>query len=163
MCEQSETSKKPEFGKNNISLNFTMEASIQLLDDSSQEAVNLLYFLGCLPGGVGQEDLQEIWNGKNTGQDIDLLESMSLLQPENEDKICLTPFALKYVDLVIDKNDKDKFMAQVATHYMEILSDYYRINNVKDLHDVSQSHDSFQTDSSSRSKSRSPKNRGEHC
>ena len=66
-----------------------------------------------------------------------------MLQPENEDKICLTPFALKYVDLVIDKNDKDKFMAQVATHYMEILSDYYRINNVKDLHDVSQSHDSF--------------------
>ena len=32
---QSKDSNRPKFGKNNVSLNFTMEASIQLLEDSS--------------------------------------------------------------------------------------------------------------------------------
>ena len=38
-------------------------------------------------------------------------------------------------------------MTQIATYYMEILSDYYRINNVKDLNEISESHDSFETES----------------
>ena len=58
-----------------------MEASIQLLEDSSQEAVNLLYFLGCLPGGLKVGSIKETWHGKNTDRDIDLLENMSFLSP----------------------------------------------------------------------------------
>ena len=38
-------------------------------------------------------------------------------------------------------------MTQIATYYMEILSDYYRINNVKDLNEISESHASFETES----------------
>ena len=38
-------------------------------------------------------------------------------------------------------------MTQIATYYMEILSDYYRINNVKDLNEISESQASFETES----------------
>ena len=38
--------------KNNISLSLTTEASIRLLEESEPKHLNLLYYLGCLPGGV---------------------------------------------------------------------------------------------------------------
>ena len=84
ICDQSEASTKPKFGRNNVSLNLTMDASIQLLEDSSKEAVNLLYFLACLPGGINQDELKDLWHGKDTKQDIELLENLSLLQPKNQ-------------------------------------------------------------------------------
>ena len=43
---------KPTVSKNNMSLNFTTDASIKLLEESAPKCLNLLYFLGCLPGGV---------------------------------------------------------------------------------------------------------------
>ena len=40
--------------ENYIVLKCCAEASIQLLESASPECLNLLYFLGCLPGGVNQ-------------------------------------------------------------------------------------------------------------
>lgn len=38
--------------KNNMSLQISTEASVNLLEETSPEDISLLYFLGCLPGGV---------------------------------------------------------------------------------------------------------------
>ena len=43
---------KATISKNNMSLTFTTEASIKLLEESAPKCLNLLYFLGCLPGGL---------------------------------------------------------------------------------------------------------------
>ena len=39
-------------GENYMSLLASAEASIKLLEQGAPECLNLLYFLGCLPGGV---------------------------------------------------------------------------------------------------------------
>ena len=41
-------------GENYLSLQAGAEASINLLESSFPECLNLLYFLGCLPGGVSE-------------------------------------------------------------------------------------------------------------
>ena len=46
------SSLRATLSKNNMSLNLTIDASIQLLEGSAPNCLNLLYFLGCLPGGV---------------------------------------------------------------------------------------------------------------
>ena len=42
-------------GENYVSLQSSAEASIQLLEQGAPECLNLLYFLGCLPGGVNPQ------------------------------------------------------------------------------------------------------------
>ena len=46
------TKSKPEISKNNLSLNFSTEAIIQVLEEANPKSLNLFYFLGCLPGGL---------------------------------------------------------------------------------------------------------------
>ena len=43
---------KATISKNNISLTLTTEASIKLLKESEPKHLEMLYYLGCLPGGV---------------------------------------------------------------------------------------------------------------
>ena len=40
--------------KNIISLNVAAEISVKLLEESHKQDMHLLYFLGCLPGGVSE-------------------------------------------------------------------------------------------------------------
>ena len=134
-CDLSISSDKPRIGKNNISLNFTMDASIQLLEDSSPDTLNLLYFLGCLPGGMKLDQLKELWYGPDIEKGIEILDTMSLLQPDTDYKITLTPFLNKYIELSIAPNDKDKLIHIIAEHYMGILTDYYRVNSIANLND----------------------------
>ena len=41
--------------KNIMSINVSAEMSVKLLDDMGYDDTNLLYFLGCLPGGVTKD------------------------------------------------------------------------------------------------------------
>ena len=73
--------------------------------------------------------MKELWYGPAVDKGIELLDTMSLLEPDTEEKICLTPFLIKYIELSIEPNDKDKFMNKIAEHYMEILTFMYRANS----------------------------------
>ena len=64
--------------KNNISLNLTTEASIRLLQDSAIEHLNMLYYLGCLPGGVMMDQLKEMREDVETS--LEILDGMAFLE-----------------------------------------------------------------------------------
>ena len=82
---QSEAAR-PKISKNNFSLNFTIEASIQLLEQLAEDkskpelaqSRNLLYFLGCLPGGVMIDKLKLMW--ENVEESKKVLDDLSLLE-----------------------------------------------------------------------------------
>lgn len=48
--------------KNNMSLQISTEASVNLLEQASPEDMSLLYFLGCLPGGVKEDQLKKMYD-----------------------------------------------------------------------------------------------------
>ena len=61
--EDSSQAKKGAVIRDNLmSLKCCAEASIDLLESASPETLNLLYFLGCLPGGVNRRQLKEMWS-----------------------------------------------------------------------------------------------------
>ena len=78
-----------------------------------------------------------MWYGPDIVNGIDILETMSLLQADTESKIILTPFHLKYIELSISSSDKEKFMKKISQHYMEILTEYYRVNSTSNMNDES--------------------------
>ena len=103
LCEDSDggesnDSDHPKNSRNNISLNFTMDASITLLQETEPEALNLLYFMGCLPGGLSKKQLAQVWSDADTEKLVELLDTLSLIQPDTEYKVCLTPFLFKYIE-----------------------------------------------------------------
>ena len=46
---------------NNFSLQFTIDMGIKLLKETSEHSIELLYLLGCLPGGLTLSQLSEMW------------------------------------------------------------------------------------------------------
>ena len=48
--------------KNEMSLKVSAEMSLKLLEENSPEDMSLLYFLGCLPGGVKESQLKKMYN-----------------------------------------------------------------------------------------------------
>ena len=71
---------------NNFSLKFTIDMGIKLLKETNPHSIDLLYLLGCLPGGLTLEQLGEIW--RDPSDPIKMLESMAFL--ENSQKKVLT-------------------------------------------------------------------------
>ena len=98
---------KATFSKNNMSLSFTTDASIKLLEESAPKCRNLLYFLGCLPGGVLLEQLKEMWT--EVDESYKILDDMSFLEP-SEDKVVLTTHLIKYVEDSIDSDCKANYI-----------------------------------------------------
>ena len=93
------------------------EMSVKLLESNYSNDTNLLYFLGCLPGGVSQETLTEMWGKPNeVTQSIERFTELSLLEVGVK-KIQLTPTMLKFIEENIDHRSKNE--------YMESISDYY--------------------------------------
>ena len=74
--------------KNNYSLEFTIATSISLLQASDPHSYNLLYFLGCLPGGVTTGQLKNLWNDPD--KHLGKLYQMSFLE-QGVEKHMLTP------------------------------------------------------------------------
>jgi len=46
-----------------MSLQISTEMSIKLLGETNPDDIALLYFLGCIPGGVKEYQLKKMWKG----------------------------------------------------------------------------------------------------
>ena len=84
-----------------MSLKISTEMSINLLKDSSPNDMQLLYFLGCLPGGVLETQIKSMWVLPNIRKSLENLEALSFLETGLE-KYVLTPFMISYVEDTID-------------------------------------------------------------
>ena len=51
----SDKSSMPRMIENIMALKVAAETSVKLLESTQLDDINLLYFLGCLPGGVTEE------------------------------------------------------------------------------------------------------------
>ena len=51
-CEGFDAKAIPRVYKNTMSLKISTEMSVKLLEETCPEDLSLLFFLGCLPGGV---------------------------------------------------------------------------------------------------------------
>ena len=85
---------KATISKNNISLTLTTEASIRLLEDSEPKHLEMLYYLGCLPGGVMLEQLKKMRT--DVDKSIRILDDMAFLE-HGEEKIVLTTHLIEHV------------------------------------------------------------------
>lgn len=65
-----------------ISLEFSTHCSIQLLEQSSKDDVQVLYFLGCLPGGIREPQLRQMLD-RQVKLTLEKLESLSFLENES--------------------------------------------------------------------------------
>ena len=46
-----------------MSLNVAAEMTIKMIQETEHKKdINLIYFLGCIPGGLTRDQLQEIWD-----------------------------------------------------------------------------------------------------
>ena len=69
--------------QNVMQISASAEMSVKLLEDMGRGDSDLLYFLGCLPGGITLPQLEKMWknwNPKNLNSGIKRLKKLSLLE-----------------------------------------------------------------------------------
>lgn len=75
---------------NDFSLEIATRMTLGLLpinEDNSSAAKDLLFFIGCLPGGIRKTWLKKMWDSRSVEQDLPSLESFELVQKnENAQK-----------------------------------------------------------------------------
>ena len=54
-------------------------------DDNSSVAKDLLFFIGCMPGGIRKTWLKKMWDGRSVDQDLHCLQSFELVNTHDSD------------------------------------------------------------------------------
>ena len=85
----------PRQVENIMSLNVAAEISVKLLESSNKEDMDLLYFLGCLPGGVTEEQLLKLWNN-DVSESLERINALSFFEIGIE-RLQLTPTMINYI------------------------------------------------------------------
>ena len=89
----------PRVYKNTMSLKISTEMSVKLLEEADN--LQMLYFLGCLPGGVNRKQLLKMremeQDRKQLDQSIKNLDELSFLESGVE-KVVLTPYMISYTE-----------------------------------------------------------------
>ena len=65
--------------QNNFSLEVATRMTLSMLPKEDSGAKDLLFFLGCLPGGIKEDWLSQMWNESAMHRDLNFLESMDLV------------------------------------------------------------------------------------
>ena len=60
------------------SLRLSLEASIKILEKEDKESLQFFFLVGMLPGGIEEEELQELW-GPDYRKHVDKLMNLSLI------------------------------------------------------------------------------------
>ena len=115
-----------KLSSNNFSLQFTIETSIKLLQESTPACIELFYFLGCLPGGLSMGQLKELW--RDPEEPVEMLRKMSFLE-RGVEKFVLTANLIQYVEMSIKAESKTKLMDQIGTYYIKILEEFFIANS----------------------------------
>ena len=111
-----------------MSLLASAEASIKLLEQGAPECLNLLYFLGCLPGGVNPLQLKQMWNDDK--KQLDVLKKLSFLDMSEDPKIIVNTFITAHVKNTIDPQDKEEYMKLICEFYINLLADFFKTNGI---------------------------------
>ena len=69
--------------KNNFSLEIATRMTLSLLPADSG-AKDLVFFLGCLPGGITDDFLRELVDESSIDRDLPYLKDLNLIQQEDE-------------------------------------------------------------------------------
>lgn len=111
----------PRVYKNTMSLRVSTEMSVKLLEETCSDDSQLLYFLGCLPGGANLTQLKQMWTKPTIQKGLDRLEQLSFLEVCEEKKYVLTPFMLSFTGESIDQINKQTFMKTICEYYSDLL------------------------------------------
>ena len=114
-----------------MSLRISTEATVALLEETSKQSLNLLYFMGCFPVGVHKSQLQEMWNA-NVNEDLKLLTELMLVE-KVQSKYNLTDFLSKWVNDSMLTISKDSFMSKLINYYCIQIRDMYEIISRKEI------------------------------
>ena len=108
-----------------MSLEIAVEMSVKLLEKiaNSDNEINLLYFMGCLPGGVTKAQLRDMWgHGSLTDQCLEKLQKFpffetgldtDLSEIKEYEKIMLTPTMINYLENNTHNENRQSFMQQI--------------------------------------------------
>ena len=105
-----------------------MRTSIDLLDSADPLCKNLLYLLGCLPGGATIAQLKVLWNEPE--EHLRKLEDLSLLETCGDKKI-LIPKIQEYIQKDVHSKSKEEHISYICKFYLATLEEYYQVNSSK--------------------------------
>ena len=108
-----------------MSLNVAAEMSVKLLEKTNRDDTNLLYFIGCLPGGVTPEQLMDMWQDENTNKCLERLQKQPFFEV-GVDKIMLTPTMINYIDTNMDLASKQEYMHFICEFYLTVMQNCYK-------------------------------------
>ena len=102
------------------SLRLSLEASIKIMQKEDSESLQFFFFIGMLPGGIEEEELEQIW-GPNSKKHIEQLVRFSLIQKkEGDSRLILPPFMSNYAEAKIPQDDKLIFQNDICHYYSKI-------------------------------------------
>ena len=93
-----------KFVDNRVSLKLSTEATLTLLEETSEKSYNLFYLLGCFPLGVTKQFLRKIWKN-DLEKDLQIIDELSLLETNEKKTVTLWPFLVQYVGDSMDRGD----------------------------------------------------------
>ena len=88
---------------------------------------NLLYFLGCLPGGVTKDQLSAMWTTWEPAalkDSLKRLKQLSLLERGVEKKV-LIPTMLNFVQINLELSSQKDYIQSICAFYNKLLLDSY--------------------------------------
>ena len=116
--------------QNIMSLQVAAEMSIKLLESTYKEDIPLLYFLGCLPGGIHKDKLPDMCKYKFDTIELSLsrFEELSLFEEydSQKQKLLLTPTMIQHIEKSIDLSSKLDYMKIICEYYIELLIKSYQ-------------------------------------
>ena len=111
--------------KNIMSLNVAAEMSVKLLEDVDEDHKNLLYFLGCLPGGITDSQLKDLWPAEAAQKSLDQLKKLYLLESSSE-KLTVIPTMFSFIQSDIQFASKIEYIKNICQFYIKLLSESYK-------------------------------------
>ena len=115
--------------QNVMQISASAEMSVKLLEDMGRGDSDLLYFLGCLPGGITLPQLEKMWknwNPKNLNSGIKRLKKLSLLERGDSDRKVLTWTMINFVQTNLELESMKNYMKNICKFYINLLLDCYQ-------------------------------------
>ena len=109
---------------NELSLRISLEISIISVKESSPDAYTLYFFLGLLPGGVTEVQLERLW-GKTCQNCYKTLSQFGFFE-QGVEKIVLKPFMINFAEEAIDRVSKFQYNLMICEYYLPLIKDCYR-------------------------------------
>ena len=95
---------------------------------------NLFHLLGCLPDGIKKQHLAKLCPFElEIEEGLKVLESLSFLEPDDEGKVCLTSFLLKFAKGSIENQSEKNMMETIGEFYTDFLMQLFKINSAIDM------------------------------